>query len=152
MKDTPEKTSNTDRSRENDEFCVSLRVFGNLDPAEITSLLGCQPTDAARTGDIVTSRSGRSRTVPQGNWRLCTETSEISIEEQLIGLLARVTSDLSVWHALTARFDVDVFCGVFPAAEQHGFDLSPRLHRLLADRNLSIAFDIYALSPAHEVA
>jgi hypothetical protein len=152
VKDSSQQTSDADRPRGNDQFCVSLRVFGNdLDPSEITRLLGCQATASARTGDTVFSPNGHSRTVAQGNWRLCTEPSDIHIEDQLIALFARVTGDLSIWRALTARFDVDVFCGVFPAAEQHSFELSPRLHRLLADRSLSIGFDIYAL-PADEVA
>jgi hypothetical protein len=153
VKSTPQELSDSTNPRKRDEFCVSLRIFGaDLDPSEITRLLGCEPTYAARTGDIVSGHNGRSRTVRQGNWRLCTESSDLGIEEQLVALLARVTSDVALWQALTARFDVDVFCGVFPAAEQHGFELSPRLHRLLADRNLSIGFDIYAQSSATEAA
>jgi hypothetical protein len=55
-------------------------------------------------------------------------------------------------HGLTTQYYVDVFCGVFPAKQQHGVTLSPRLHRLLADRNLYVALDIYSLSAADDPA
>lgn len=37
-----------------DRVTVSLRVFGDdLDPVEVTTLLGCQPTEARRRGEVI---------------------------------------------------------------------------------------------------
>ena len=137
---------------ERDKYSVSLRFFGDdLAPDEVTRLLGCAPTDSARRGDIIRRRT-RSYTAPQGSWHFSTEQSTDDIETQLIGLFARLTDDLSVWQSLTTRFDADLFCGVFLAYQGHGFNMSPRLHRLLADRNLLIVFDIYASDGPNENA
>ena len=136
-------------TQKRDEFCVSLRVFGDdIDLSEVTRLLNCEPTNSARTGDIITSRNGYSRTVRKGHWHLSSEPNALDLDERVIELLAKVSSDLDMWRALTQRFDVDVFCGVFPAKEMHGFELSPRLLAMLAARKLPIVFDIYAPSPA----
>jgi hypothetical protein len=138
---------------QSDEFCVSMRIFGdNLDPAEVTDLLRCNPSKAARTGDVVTGRSGRSRRVRRGYWLLSTEASTVDLEEQIVALLARVTADGTVWQDLTRRFDVDLFCGVFSAGSQLGVILSPRVHRLLAERNLTLCFDIYGQDSPTDVS
>lgn len=144
----PEAQAKNDR----DQYCVSLRFFGDdLDPDEVSTLLGCSPTDSARRGDLIQRRTS-SYTAPQGNWGLCTQRSTDDIETQLVALFERLTDDLSVWQSLTTRFDADLFCGVFLVWQGHGFDMSPRLHRLLADRNLTIIFDIYASDGPEETA
>ena len=137
---------------ERDKYSVSLRFFGDdLDPDEVSRLLGCAPTDSARRGDIIQRRT-RSYTAPSGSWHLSTEQSTEDIETQLAAMFGRLTADLSVWQSLTTRFDADLFCGVFLVWQGHGFDMSPRLHRLLADRNLLILFDIYASDGPNENA
>ena len=137
---------------ERDKYSVSLRFFGDdLDPDEVSRLLGSPPTDSARRGDLVQLRT-RSFTAPSGSWRLSTEQSTDDIETQLVAMFGRLTDDLSVWQSLTTRFDADLFCGVFLVWQGHGFDMSPRLHRLLADRNLLIVFDIYASDGPNENA
>jgi hypothetical protein len=35
------------------------------------------------------------------------------IVDQIESLLAKLTSDLTVWRSLTDGFDVDLFCGLF---------------------------------------
>jgi hypothetical protein len=128
---------------EHDEFCVSLNFRGDdIDPPEITRLIGCEPTSAARTGDL-SARAGRSFTYPSGFWSLSTQRSTHDIEEQLAELFSRLTSDCDVWRSLTTRYSADLFCGVFLSWFGHGFSMSPALHRALTDRNLLITFDIY---------
>ena len=97
--------------RGHDEFCASLRIFGEeLDPDEVSRLLGCAPTESTRRGDVVQRRT-RSIMASQGFWRLSTENSAENIETQLLTLFARLTDDFSVWQSLTTRFDADLFCG-----------------------------------------
>ena len=147
--------SNDERAQANDErdeYSVTLRFFGDdLDPDEVSRLLGCSPSDSARRGDIIQRRT-RSYTAPQGSWHLSTERSADDIEPQLITLCERLTADLSIWQSLTARFQADLFCGVFHAFQSHCIEFTPRLHRLLADRNLTLVLDIYASDGPNENA
>ena len=127
---------------EHDEFCVRLRFFGDeLDPDELTSLLGAQPTEAHRRGDIL--RRPPSHAAPGGYWAIATERSTHDIEAQLTELFSHLTSDYDVWRSLTSRYEADLFCGVFISWFGHGFSMSPALHRALTHRNLLITFDIY---------
>lgn len=137
---------------ERDKYCVSLHFFGDdLDPDEVSRLLGCSPTDSQRRGDLVQLRT-RSYTAPSGSWRLSTKRSTDDIEMQLVALFERLNEDLQIWQSLTTRFDAELFCGVFLSRQGRGFDMSPRLHRLLADRTLHIVFDIYASNGPDEIA
>jgi hypothetical protein len=128
---------------EHDEFCVSLTVSGDeLDPAEITRLLGAAPTDACRLGDAIPRRN-HTFTAQSGSWSISTVRSTSDIEEQLTELFSKLNGDPEVWRSLTSRYNAFLFCGVFLSWFGHGFSMSPSLHRLLADRNLLITFDIY---------
>ena len=149
MESNDEQTKAED---ERDKYDVCLRFFGDdLDPDEVSQLLGSSPTGSERLGDIIPSRI-RSRTARTGSWRLATEQSADDIEEQLVGLFGRLAADLTVWQSLTTRFEADVFCGVFHARQAHHVVFSPRLHRLLADRNLPLILDIYASDGSNENA
>jgi hypothetical protein len=127
-----------------DRACVSLRVFGeSLVPDEVTQLLGCQPTESRCKGDVIPDKRYH-RVAKTGSWRLegaLAATTDIG--EQLIALLAAVTSDLEVWNRLTAEFDVDIFCGVFLNVSNRGFSLTPQVSRMLSDRGIEVGFDIY---------
>jgi len=128
---------------EHDEFCVSLNFGGgDLDPDEITRLLGVSPTTAWRIGEAV-QRKNHTFTAESGSWSISTVRSTRDIEEQLTELFAKLSGDSAVWSSLTNRYDASLFCGVFLSWFGHGFSMSPTLHRLLADRNLEITFDIY---------
>ena len=97
-----------------DRACVSLRFFGDLlVPEELTQLLGCQPTEAKRKGDVIPDKRYH-RVANTGSWLLEGAQPETTdIEEQVSRLLATVTSDLQIWRHLTAQFAADIFCGVF---------------------------------------
>ena len=128
---------------EHDEFCVSLTISGdNLDPDAISHLLGASPTKACRLGDAIPRRN-HTFTAKSNSWSISTTPSTRAIEEQLTELFAKLTSDLAVWSSITSRYDASLFCGVFLSWFGHGFSMSPSLHRLMADRNLVITFDIY---------
>jgi hypothetical protein len=124
---------------------VSLRLFGDdIDPDEVTSLLGCEPTRALRKGAVDPFGKYR-RVAPTGSWLLeSNRPTDEDLEAQVLFLLGRVSSDEAVWRTLTDRFVVDVFCGVFLDDWNQGFALSPLVLTQLARRNLKIDFDIYS--------
>jgi hypothetical protein len=131
-----------------DEAIATFTVRGNdLDPAEITFLLGCAPTSSARTGETITNAHGRSRVVRQGFWGLATSRSNLAIEDHVAVLVAKLTSDLGTWRSLAARYRAEIFCGLFLNARNRGFELTAQSLRQLADRGITIGFDIYAPEP-----
>jgi hypothetical protein len=125
---------------------IALRIFGvGLDPEELSQLLGCAPSAAAKTGDAIPCPLGGSRIVREGYWRLeYSESDAADLEEKVEGLLGKLISDVAVWRRITRQYKVDIFCGLFLDSWNEGFSLSPRVIKELGDRNLEISFDIYA--------
>ena len=122
-----------------DRWTVALRVFGDdLDPAHISALLGVEPSSAARKGDPFPLK---------GRWILdidsedCDENDDV--EDGVRLLLSRLPSHAGLWASLTTSYTVDVSCGLFLSTWNRGFGISADLSRLLADRNLTIGFDLY---------
>lgn len=123
---------------------VSLRVFGEeLEPDEVSALLGHQPTRFHRKGDL--STQGGSSVEPTGAWILDSVLSEkAEIEEHVEALLSLISNDSDEWANLTQRFSASILCSVFLDQYNEGFELSPRLTQSMAERGLVIAFDIYS--------
>jgi hypothetical protein len=126
------------------EATVSLRVFGDdLDPAEVTNSLGSPPTKALRKGDLIPD-SRYHLEARTGSWRLESPADKSTdLSKQIDVLLDLVTSDVEVWRKLTARYSVDLFCGIFLDTFNRGFELPPKLLHRLAERGLRIGFDLY---------
>jgi hypothetical protein len=62
-------------------------------------------------------------------------------------LLSHMTPDLRVWRELNKTYRVDIFCGLFLDACNRGISVPPDVSRMLAERELSIGFDIYCPEP-----
>lgn len=125
---------------------ASLRFFGDgLDPDELTLLLGHQPTNSERKGqEIVSKITGSKRMARSGGWRLSAERREPGdLDAQISEVLGQLTDDMSIWQDLTSRFRADVFCGLFMEEGNEGISLSNETLQRLAERGLTIDFDIY---------
>ncbi len=124
---------------------VTLRVFGDdLEPNEVSTLLGCEPSGSYRKGDPISP--GRSEAQRRyGMWRLKSDDAEPeAYDVQIQSLLAKVTADLQVWLALGKRYQVDLFCGYFMDDSNQGFTLSLATLSALAARGIEPGFDLYA--------
>lgn len=124
---------------------ASLRILGdNLDPDEITRLLGGKPTSCERKGDTRQTKAGRSVVARTGSWRLEAEKSVPGdLNGQISAILAKLTDDVSVWWGLTQRFRCDVFCGLFLNGGNEGEQLEPSTLAALGSRGLPLGLDIY---------
>jgi len=125
---------------------ASLRFFGDdLDPAELTRLLGSQPTKSEWKGEeLVGKVTANKRTARRGGWWLRAERREPGdFDAQISEILDQLTDDMSIWQDLTSRFRADVFCGLFMKEGNEGFNLSNETLQRLAERGLTIDFDIY---------
>lgn len=126
---------------------ASLRVFGeHVLPAEISELLGTLPTAAHAKGDLW-PLSGRMGIRTAGMWLLEAQVKEPEdLDNQVAELLGRTTSDLGMWKALSARFQVDLFCGWFMGSNNEGVAISPTTMVALGSRGIALSIDIYGAS------
>ena len=68
----------------------------------------------------------------------------MDIEDHISILLSRATSDLAIWRRITDAFRVDLFCALFLNAANRGIELSPLVLAQVAERRITVGFDIYA--------
>lgn len=130
-----------------DRSILTLRVIGDdLDPAEISRILGSSPTRSERKGDVIRSQTtGQSRVARTGGWRVeVPDANPEDVDGQVTRILSRLATDVEVWRALAARYRIDIFCGLFMRETNEGLELSPATLLALGQRGISIGFDIYA--------
>ena len=129
-----------------DETSVSLRFFGDdLDPNELSRLLGSKPTLSGRKGDIRRTKV-YDYIEKRGKWILSLEhrhSSQATLEEIINEIFDQLTDELSVWKLLHEKYKGDLFCGLWLEEWNRGFGLSSSVTRRIAERYLSIDFDIY---------
>ncbi|MCK4118390.1 DUF4279 domain-containing protein [Ralstonia pseudosolanacearum] len=131
---------------------ATLRIMGDdLDPEEISRLLGCKPTTAQRKDEaVVGGNAGRTRIAQFGMWRLkATPREPEDIDGQIAEILGQLSDDQEVWRAMGERYKVDLFCGLFMKSGNEGMSLSPSSLRALGVRHIEIGFDLY--SPDEEL-
>ena len=129
-----------------DRSVATLRLFGDdLDPEEITRILGKPPTRSERKGEVIRREgTGIERTARTGSWRLeVADRRPEDVDGQVAELLSALTTDVGVWQALASKYKVDLFVGLFMKDSNEGLSLSPTTLTKLGERGISIGFDIY---------
>jgi hypothetical protein len=124
---------------------ATLRLDGDaLDPASVTNALGARPTFAVRKGEVWRTAKGAELTARTGIWRRRTdEATPGDLEAQISKLLGELTDDLETWRDLTARYDANVFCGLFLDRWNQGLSLDPKTLLMLGSRGIRLDLDIY---------
>jgi hypothetical protein len=123
---------------------VSLRVTGgDLDPDEVSSLLGAVPTMSYRKGEPLKAGSLHFRRTGMWNLKAAKRAPE-DMDGQVEEILRQLTSNLEVWRALGERFEIDLFCGWFMEETNEGLSISPKTMSALAARGIELGVDIYA--------
>lgn len=125
---------------------AALRIRGeNLVPAEISALMGSEPTTAWAKGDAHTSR-GHTRMSGFGLWQLQAEGTEpADLDAQVTAVLGRLTTDESVWTQLRNAYDVDLICAWFMKNGNEGMLVAPETMSLLGARGILLDIDLYAV-------
>jgi hypothetical protein len=130
-----------------DETDVCLGVSGeDLDPAEVTRLLRCEPSSSHRRGD----RMKRGALWRKGAWLLSVRGSA-EPEELTTDLLDRFAVDEHVWRSLAQRYDLQLRFGLFLNRWDRGLELSPALVGRIARVHARVIFDIYGPEGAVDV-
>ena len=130
-----------------DRVTVSLRVVGDdVDPHQVSEMLGVQPTFAARKGDR-RLEAGREIIQRTGVWGFGFggAPEEWTLADAISALIDRLPADLSVWGRLASSHRLDVFCGLQIGAWNQGFGLPPELLLRLAERRLELSVDVYCV-------
>ncbi len=117
----------------------------DLDPDEISSLLGGEPTFSQRKGDqIIGKVTKRVRVAKSGMWSISVSDREPGdLDGQIAEILNPLTQDLEIWKDVVSRYRADLFCGLFMGSGNDGLSLSPESLLALGSRGIMIDFDIY---------
>jgi hypothetical protein len=128
------------------ESSVALRFLGGeLDPNNITTVLGVEPTIGRAKGTRYRTPIGAERTSRTGMWHRDAPRSEpANLDEQIAFVLAGATQDLVVWQDLCTRYQAEVYCGLHLHGWNEALDISPASLHLLGERGLRLGLDIYA--------
>jgi len=125
---------------------ATLRVIGDdLDPTEITALLGCEPTSKQIKGETIIGKStDLARTASFGRWSLKAAAREPEdLDGQITELLSNTTSDLKIWKSIADRYRLELFCGIFLSGSNEGLSISPSALASLGLRHIELGLDIY---------
>ena len=129
-----------------DRTAASLRIFGDdLDPRELTLLLGHEPSGAELKGqEIVGKSTGNIRIAKTGSWRLsATKQSPGDLDAQIEEILSKLSNDLTVWKRIAERYRVDLFCGLFLNGGNEGMTISATSLAAVGNRGIDMGLDIY---------
>jgi hypothetical protein len=125
---------------------ATLRIQGDdLNPAEVSELLGCAPTTSQKKGDVIIGkRTGTERIARTGMWSLHSVDQEPeNLERQIEEILAKLSRDIDTWCALGRRYRIDLFCGLFMEGGNEGLTVSPDSLIALGQRGIELALDVY---------
>ena len=125
---------------------AALRVSGDeLDPEEITRALGCMPTASQRKGEVRIGKYTQASVIARiGQWRLdATPTEPADLTAQVGELVGKLTSDLTVWKTISAKYRIDLYCGWFMKGGNEGVKMPPETIKSLSSRFIALDVDIY---------
>jgi hypothetical protein len=132
-----------------DESGVTLAVYGeDLNPKEVTDLLGVKPTRSFKRGY---RRNPVSRPSPHGAWFLEVRgKTPDGPDVQLRKLLMKLPTSENVWKELKARHKVQIRFGLHMTGWNKGLEISSTLVRRLGKIGVDLNFDIYAYGEDEE--
>ena len=124
---------------------ASLRMSGeDLDPNEITELIGKPPSIARKKGDKFKTPKGKSIIARTGLWAIKVDDKVPgNINDQIAEILKGTTQEVEIWLGLSKRFEVEIFCGLFLEYGNEGLDVSSNTMKLLGSRGIALDLDIY---------
>jgi hypothetical protein len=126
----------------------------DLEPDEISRLLGRAPTRSQRKGQPVLDESGRTKRIARtGSWLLDYALSpDATITEAIESLLEILPGDTQPWQTLGERFSVDLLCHIFVRGVNQGFVVAPRVLESLGRRGIELGLDIFCRSDPEQAA
>jgi Domain of unknown function (DUF4279) len=136
-----------------DEARLRLWVQGDaLDPDAVSQALGSGPTQSKRKGDAILTPAGAVRRIARtGSWLLSSQVAaDATLTEAVGALFDGLTPDPTVWASLASRFRVELVCEVTLKCFNRGWEIPPELLKRLADRHVTLSFDVFYMGDLHE--
>lgn len=127
-----------------DETRATLTLQGaELDPEELTRILGVLPTRSHRRGDPF--GAGREETRAAGDWMLEVNVAAPDEAETVLSkLFAMLPEGNAFWADLNAGYRVSLDLMMVVKAWNRGFQLSAPMLQEVARRGLALTFEVYA--------
>ena len=127
-----------------DDASVSLGIYGDdLDPEEITRILGLSPTSSHRRGDRMRPDGAPFQTGAWG-YQVASDDAPEAADLVLGRLLDRLPSDPALWTGLGQQYDIRIFFCIGFEGWNKGFCLSARNIQRSATLGVRVEFDLYA--------
>jgi hypothetical protein len=129
-------------------FSAALQVSGpDMDPAEITILLGHAPTFSQKRGEPLLNENGSIKRVPSfSRWSRAiksNETDEWNISEVVKSLYDDLPLSLDTWRKVASLGRVRLSLGLSISGGSQDCEFDAELLRFLADRYTSVWLDVY---------
>jgi Domain of unknown function (DUF4279) len=126
---------------------ASLRFWGDdLDPDEISQILGVRPTAAGTKGSVrKTLRSGKQVIAKSGYWHHEAKSeSPADLDKQLFELIGAFKADKRTLRGLVKRYHGNLFTGLFLKLSNGGIHISAKTLTVLGSLGFSLDVDIYS--------
>jgi hypothetical protein len=108
----------------------------------LTARLGGTPSASWKKGDMFGTKKPRPQRT--GGWLLKAEGREPGdLDSQIAEIFSKLTSDLSIWRDLAARYKPNLFVGLFLNEWNEGIDVSCKSLALLTERGVLLGLDVY---------
>jgi hypothetical protein len=135
------------------ESLATIRFVGeNLDPSEITRLIGAEPHIWNVKGEAawVGGKQGPNRLPPRyGSWsRVAKVRAPADPDAQIAELFDPLPDAADLWNELALRYEGVVSVTLFLRPGGQAVGLSSETLSAVAARRLSLEFDIYPMDPA----
>jgi hypothetical protein len=143
------RTAYRDQDPDCERTVVALRIYGDdLDPEQVSSSLGIDPTSSQRKGQIFPPNSfGRQRVAPIGGWFLSSEgvVESTDIRRHFEWLLGQLESRATEIGALRASPSVSIYISCIWWASKDGgggFVLAPEHLQKIGELGLECDFGV----------
>lgn len=144
---------NNKNDNRNGYFVVSFRVMGDLlDPADVTRLLGIDPSREHKKGDenLVVTKKGKTMrfaSYKSGLWALESSQDKYSdLEDHLQGFLQLLEPKvIELLKLKYLGFELDFYVSyVFANADQPGICINSDVMKRIGDLGINLGIDLYA--------
>ncbi len=122
---------------------VTLRVFSEeLDPDNVTKILGTEPTSQYSRGDRISEYSAADKKHTNGQWSLERNGSHADFES-ILREFTKLVSEEKLKLLSELSTSQDILIGLFGVRNQSGFEIAPDILEQLGQRGWALIFDMY---------
>ena len=133
------------------QMYAEFAIFSpNLQPEEVTALLGIKPDKSYRAGEPVSAKVSMLR--KEGCWEIKTaptKDADASLNDHLCLLLDRITPAKEAVRSLASDHSIQFGCVVYFDEQVPALYLERDVLKAMSDLNATFDIDAYLLGPDH---